>query len=73
MAMATIVVVEDEKELNDIMCMYLRDAGYTVHGCLSANEAYAAMHVRHHRTAGCSRRPDTCRSAPPRALSSRRR
>ena len=39
MAMATIVVVEDEKELNDIMCMYLRDAGYTVHGCLSANEA----------------------------------
>lgn len=32
MAMATIVVVEDEKELNDIMCMYLRDAGYRCTG-----------------------------------------
>ncbi|MCH9276795.1 response regulator transcription factor [Bifidobacterium amazonense] len=44
--MATIVVVEDERELNDIMCMYLRDAGYMVYGCLSADEAYAAMHGR---------------------------
>ena len=44
--MATIVVVEDERNLNDIMCMYLRDAGHTVFGCLDANEAYAAMHGR---------------------------
>lgn len=44
--MPNIVVVEDEKELNDIMCMYLRDAGYTVYGCLSVNEAYAVMHGR---------------------------
>ena len=46
MDMATIMVVEDEKELNDIMCMYLRDAGYTVYGCLSVNEAYTAIHGR---------------------------
>ncbi|PST46046.1 DNA-binding response regulator [Bifidobacterium callitrichos] len=44
--MTNIVVVEDERELNDIMCMYLRDAGYTVFGCLNANEAYAAMRGR---------------------------
>lgn len=44
--MTNIVVVEDERQLNEIMCMYLRDAGYTVFGCLSANEAYAAMHGR---------------------------
>ncbi|RSX57228.1 response regulator transcription factor [Bifidobacterium samirii] len=44
--MATIVVVEDEKELNDIMCMYLRDAGHTVFGCLNVNEAYTAMRGR---------------------------
>ncbi|KAB7790713.1 response regulator transcription factor [Bifidobacterium leontopitheci] len=44
--MTNIVVVEDEQELNDIMCLYLRDAGYTVFGCLGANEAYAAMQGR---------------------------
>ena len=44
--MATIVVVEDERELNDIMCMYLRDAGHTVFGCRDVNEAYGAMRGR---------------------------
>ncbi|MBT1172000.1 hypothetical protein JS528_01215 [Bifidobacterium sp. MA2] len=38
--MTDIVVVEDEKELNDIMCLYLRDAGYTVSGCLDVRRAY---------------------------------
>lgn len=42
--MVNVLVVEDEKSLNDITCMYLRDAGYEVTGCLNANAGYNAMY-----------------------------
>ncbi|MFT8593462.1 MAG: response regulator transcription factor [Bifidobacterium sp.] len=44
--MVDILVVEDERDLNDVVCMYLRDAGYEVTGCLNVHDAYEAMHGR---------------------------
>ncbi|KFI53804.1 response regulator transcription factor [Bifidobacterium biavatii] len=41
--MTRLLVVEDEKALNDITCDTLRDAGYDVTGCLNANRAFDAM------------------------------
>lgn len=42
--MINILVVEDDVKLNQIVCNYLNDSGYTAKGCLSANEAYDAMY-----------------------------
>lgn len=42
--MVDILVVEDERDLNEVTCMYLRDAGYAVTGCLNVHDAYEAMH-----------------------------
>lgn len=42
--MIKLLVVEDDVRLNQSVCMYLRDQGYTVTGCVSANEAYDAMY-----------------------------
>ncbi|MBL1225037.1 response regulator transcription factor [Enterococcus sp. BWR-S5] len=42
--MIHILVVEDDKKLNQIVCTYLRDKGYQVKGCLDAEEAYDAMY-----------------------------
>lgn len=42
--MINILVVEDEKNLNQTVCSYLTSNGYTVTGCYSANEAYDAMY-----------------------------
>ncbi|MGL4694487.1 response regulator transcription factor [Enterococcus larvae] len=42
--MIHILVVEDDKKLNQIVCTYLGDKGYQVKGCLDANEAYDAMY-----------------------------
>lgn len=36
--MANILLVEDEKELNDILCAYLRSEGYTVFQCFDGKE-----------------------------------
>ncbi len=44
MLMIHILVVEDDKKLNQIVCTYLRDKGYQVKGCLDAEEAYDAMY-----------------------------
>ncbi|MBW3091045.1 hypothetical protein [Bifidobacterium miconisargentati] len=41
--MTRILVVEDERALNDITCDTLRDAGYEATGCLDANRAFDAM------------------------------
>ena len=41
--MINILVVEDNVELNQIVCDYLRKSGYEVKGCLNPNEAYDAM------------------------------
>lgn len=42
--MVNILVVEDDKNLNQIVCMYLNDSGFYAKGCLSAMEAYDEMY-----------------------------
>ena len=42
--MIRILVVEDDIKLNQTVCAYLTNRGYTVKGCLSANDAYDSMY-----------------------------
>jgi len=42
--MINILVVEDDAELNRIVCTYLNDSGFQVKGCLDANAAYEEMY-----------------------------
>ena len=42
--MFKILVVEDDKELNHTVCVFLNDNGYQAVGCLNANEAYDALY-----------------------------
>lgn len=42
--MINILVVEDDIKLNQIVCAYLNDNGYTAKGCLNPNEAYDLMY-----------------------------
>ncbi len=42
--MINILVVEDDKKLNQIVCTYLNDSGYKATGCLNPREAYDAMY-----------------------------
>ena len=39
-----ILVVEDDAELNKIVCTYLNDSGFQAKGCLNANDAYEEMY-----------------------------
>lgn len=42
--MIHILVVEDDKKLNQIVCAYLNDSGFYAKGCLNANDAYDEMY-----------------------------
>ncbi|MBQ4530238.1 MAG: response regulator transcription factor [Lachnospiraceae bacterium] len=42
--MFKILVVEDDKDLNQTVCAYLNKNGYEAIGCLSANDAYNEMY-----------------------------
>lgn len=42
--MINILVVEDDAELNRIVCTYLNDSGFQAKGCLNANDAYEEMY-----------------------------
>ena len=42
--MIHILVVEDDKKLNQIVCTYLNDSGFLAKGCLTASEAYDEMY-----------------------------
>lgn len=42
--MFKILVVEDEKALNRIVCSFLNQHGYDATGCISADEAYDALY-----------------------------
>lgn len=42
--MFKLLVVEDDRELNKTVCVYLSQNGYDVVGCLSASEAYDVMY-----------------------------
>ena len=42
--MFKILVVEDDKDLNQTVCAYLNKNGYGTIGCLSANDAYNEMY-----------------------------
>lgn len=43
-AMFRILVVEDDKDLNEVVCSFLDQNGYEAAGCLDANDAYNAMY-----------------------------
>lgn len=45
--MVKILVVEDDKRLNQIVTAFLSTQGYIAKGCLNANEAYDAMYEEH--------------------------
>lgn len=42
--MIRILVVEDDRKLNQVVCTYLNDSGFRTKGCLSADEAYDEMY-----------------------------
>lgn len=42
--MINILVVEDDSQLNKIVCKYLNDSGYAAKGCLNPQEAYDMMY-----------------------------
>lgn len=42
--MIHILVVEDDRKLNQIVCRYLSDSGYGVKGCFNPGEAYDLMY-----------------------------
>jgi len=42
--MINILVVEDDAELNRIVCTYLNDSGFQAKGCLNARDAYDEMY-----------------------------
>jgi len=44
MGMINILVVEDDVNLNRIVCSYLNSSGFLAKGCLGAQEAYDAMY-----------------------------
>ena len=42
--MFKVLVVEDDRELNRQVCIYLKQSGYEVVGCLNANDAFQTMY-----------------------------
>ena len=42
--MFKILIVEDDRDLNQTVCAYLKGKGYEAIGCLSANDAYNEMY-----------------------------
>ncbi|WP_196795806.1 response regulator [Thermoanaerobacterium thermosaccharolyticum] len=42
--MINIPVVEDDEKLNQLICTYLNDNGYSAKGCLNPKEAYDLMY-----------------------------
>lgn len=42
--MIKILVVEDDVQLNQMVCTYLNDSGFVAKGCLNANDAYDEMY-----------------------------
>lgn len=42
--MIHILVVDDDSNLNQIVCTYLNDSGFAAKGCLSASDAYDEMY-----------------------------
>lgn len=42
--MIHILVVDDDKDLNRIVCTYLNNSGFEAKGCLSVQEAYDEMY-----------------------------
>lgn len=43
--MFKILVVEDDKELNETVCSFLNSNGYEAVGCLNADDAYDALYA----------------------------
>ena len=44
LGMIKILVVEDDEELNQVVCTYLNDSGFQTKGCLNAGNAYDEMY-----------------------------
>lgn len=45
----TILVVDDEREIADLLEIYLKNDGYTVHTCATGAEAAALRGIGAHR------------------------
>ena len=43
--MFKILVIEDDKNLNEAICSLLHQSGYEAVGCLNANDAYNSMYA----------------------------
>ncbi|ADU22414.1 response regulator transcription factor [Ruminococcus albus] len=43
--MIHILVVDDDKDLNRLVCSYLNDSGFSAKGCLSVGDAYNEMYA----------------------------
>lgn len=41
------LIVEDDKHLNQTVCIYLNQNGYEMTGCLNAEDAYDALYLQH--------------------------
>ena len=44
--MPKILIVEDDKELNRTVCLYLNQNGFETFGCYDANEAYDVLYEK---------------------------
>ena len=44
MTVFKVLVVEDDRELNRQVCIYLKQSGYEAVGCLNANDAFQTMY-----------------------------
>ena len=44
--MVHILIVEDDSELNQFVCSYLNNSGFSAKGCLNARDAYDEMYNR---------------------------
>ena len=42
--MVHILIVEDDSELNQFVCSYLNNSGFSAKGCLNARDAYDEMY-----------------------------
>ena len=42
--MVHILVLEDDAKLNQIVCTYLNDSGFSARGCLNADDPYEQLY-----------------------------
>ena len=58
--MIKILVVEDDVQLNQMVCIYLNDSGFEAKGCLNAIDAYDEMYNNMYQKSGTGCRRHEC-------------